>query len=178
MPKKKEKTTPAQKENTKARHKDAASDYEEVQKAIAQLHQKEARETIQESVAEIQKKLLEENENANAEHLADDRVNFSSQGGGDSQESELYRTSLWNLIHSRWLIFEAGFDNREYLEAHVVMRLARDGSIQDVKLVKSSGDSMFDNSALLAIKRVGKFPPFPSEIAMESEEFEVSFVSR
>ena len=56
------------------------------------------------------------------------------------------------------------------------MRLSKDGSIQDVKLVKSSGDSMFDNSALLAIKRVGQFPPFPSEIAMESEEFEVSFV--
>jgi len=175
--------------NSKVKSKEAASDYEKVQNAIAQIHQKEALKSVEESVAEIRKELLEEKERAeeeNAEEKAaklnqesedatDERVSSPFQGY-DSQEGELYRTQLWSLIHSQWSISEANLDKSKDLEVRIVMRLSKDGSIQDVKIVQSSGDSMFDNSALLAIKKVGQFPPFPLEIALESEEFEVSFV--
>ncbi len=199
VPKIKETTSPSLKEKTKVKDKkvkieDVASDYKEVQSAIAQIQQKEALKSVKESIAEIQKKLLEDKERAEkeradrkkaeektaepdqeSEDFADERVSSSFQGY-DSHEGELYRTQLWSLIHSRWSISEASLDRRKDLETRIVMILSKDGSIREVKLVQSSGDVMFDNSALLAIKRVGHFPPFPPERAMESEEFEVSFI--
>lgn len=189
VPKIKEAISPSLKEKTKVEDKkvksrDIASDYKEVQSAIAQIQQKEALKSVKESIAEIQKKLLDEKEKAEektaephqeSEDSADERVSSPFQGY-DSHEGELYRTQLWSLIHSRWLISEASLDRSKDLEARIVIRLYKDGSIRDVKLLKSSGDTMFDNLAMLAVKKVGHFPPFPPEIAMESEEFEVSFV--
>lgn len=192
VPKIKETTSPSLKEKTKVKDKkvkieDVASDYKEVQSAIAQIQQKEAlksvKESMKESIAEIQKK-LDEKEKAEekttepdqeSEDFADERVRSSFQGY-DSHEVELYRTQLWSLIHSRWSISEASIDRRKDLEVRIVMILSKDGSIRDVKIVQSSGDVMFDKSALSAINRVGHFPPFPPEIAMESEEVEVSFI--
>ena len=188
VPKIKETVSPPLKEKTRVKEKkvkseDSISDYD-VQKTIAQIQQKEALKSVRESIAQIQKKLLDEKEKAEEEAVepdqssegpADERVSSSFQGG-DSHEGELYRTQLWSLIHSRWSVSEANLDSNKNLETVIVMRLSRDGTIRDVKIVKSSGNVMFDNSALMAIKKVGQFPPFPPEIAIESEEFEVSFV--
>ncbi|MEW5804588.1 MAG: TonB family protein [bacterium] len=171
--KKKEKASAPLKEKPKVQKKDTALDYKEVQEVIAQLHHKEAIKSVQESVAEIQKKLLEKKAGEESAPPADHQVSPSPFQG--SQKLALYHTQLWNLIHSQWSVAEADFAQRQDLEARIVMILGRDGYIKEVKLVKSSGDLMFDNSALTAIKRVGRFPAFPPEIPKESEEFEVSF---
>jgi colicin import membrane protein len=175
--------------NSKVKSKKAVSDYEDVQNAIAQIYQKEVLKSVEESVAEIRKELLEEKERAEEENAEEKAANLNQESedatdervsspfqGSDSQEGELYRTQLWSLIHSQWSISESNLDRSKDWEVRIVMRLSKDGSILDVKIVQSSGDLMFDNSALLAIKKVGQFPPFPPEIALESEEFEVSFV--
>ncbi|MEW6378846.1 MAG: TonB family protein [bacterium] len=184
VPKEKVKTAaPLKKEKVKAQ--DPALDYKEVQKAIAQLNQEEdqkkAAESVRASVDEIKKKLLQqkatelEQESAE-EELIDERISFLSQGFASSRESELYRAQVWSLIKSHWSISDIAFDREKEMEVRIVVHLAKDGSILEMEFVKSSGNSAFDNSAWLAIKRVGHFPPFPSEMDVESEEFEVSFV--
>jgi len=172
----------------KGKVKDSSLDYKEVKKAIAQLSQqeeakreKEALESLKEAVAKIKEKLQEEGVESEQELLeeeqeADERISFRSYGFEASQVGEFYSRHLWLLIKSHWSIPSAAFDLGRDLETRIVVRLSKDGSIQGMEFVKRSGDPVFDNSAWQAIKRVGQFPPFPSHMAVESEEFEVSFV--
>jgi len=44
------------------------------------------------------------------------------------------------------------------LSAHVRIRLLPGGEVLDVKLVKSSGDRAFDDSAVNAVKSAGRLP--------------------
>jgi protein TonB len=51
-------------------------------------------------------------------------------------------------------------------KAQVVLRLtvARDGRLLDHRIAKSSGNAVFDQAALAAVARAGKFPPAPKKL--------------
>ncbi|WP_254604365.1 TonB family protein, partial [Leisingera sp. ANG59] len=51
-------------------------------------------------------------------------------------------------------------------QAQVILRLtvARDGRLLDHRIAKSSGIAAFDQAALAAVARAGKFPPAPKKL--------------
>ncbi|NJC87681.1 MAG: TonB family protein [Desulfuromonas sp.] len=51
--------------------------------------------------------------------------------------------------------------------------LARDGSIRQSGLVRTSGSTLLDNAALKAVRSVGQFPPVPPEVDGEELPLEV-----
>jgi protein TonB len=51
------------------------------------------------------------------------------------------------------------------------LNVARDGALQGVSVVKSSGDARVDRAALTAVRRAGRFPPAPSVLGKPSYGF-------
>lgn len=161
------------KKKVKEEKKDPAihKSYKEVQKAVAQIQQKEKQkslESIRQSVENIQQKLLEQKMAAVQETqiLAQEQTNFFMKA---------YHNQVWNLIKSHWLIPDSGYDKGKELLTVISIRVGNDGSIQDIKFESESGEPVFDRSTLMAIKRVGSFPPFPPEMPMDSIEIGVRF---
>lgn len=54
-------------------------------------------------------------------------------------------------------------------------KVMRDGSISDISIYKSSGDSQFDSEALAAIKAVEKFDPLPAEYIGDHIDIQYTF---
>ncbi|MBI5191187.1 MAG: energy transducer TonB [Nitrospirae bacterium] len=55
----------------------------------------------------------------------------------------------------------------------VVCEIARDGTVRDVRLAKSTGHSQLDRAAVRAVGDVGRFPPVPPELKGDTLSFEV-----
>jgi len=91
------------------------------------------------------------------------------------QNMASYQDQVWNLIKSQWLIPDSGYDKGKELLTVISIRVLKDGSVQDIKFESESGEAVFDKSALLAIKRAGKFPPFPKEMLKDSIEIGIRF---
>jgi len=142
-----------------------------VQKAVAQIQQKEKQkflQSIRQSVEDIQRKLLEQ------KIAAVEDAHVTTQGQPDFY-LKIYQDQVWNLIKSQWLIPDSGYDRGKELLTVISIRVLKDGSVQDIKFESESGESVFDRSALMAIKRVGDFPPFPKEMFKDSIEIGFRF---
>ena len=102
-------------------------------------------------------------------------------GGGDGLVNglrlQIYKTEVESKIKSNWA-YPAGLanlDKRRDLEAIVVLRVMRDGTISEVSFKKRSGDAIFDESVEKAIERSNPLPPFPEGFLKSSEEIEINF---
>jgi protein TonB len=68
-----------------------------------------------------------------------------------------YLDRLLLLIRGQWQRPQLGSGP----EAVIHFRILRDGSVDDVELVTSSGYSSFDLAALRAVQSAAPFPPLP-----------------
>jgi len=88
-------------------------------------------------------------------------------GGGTSQGTlfDSYYAKITNQIRQEWIYPDAGDQN---VEAIIAVKIARDGSVTVQKVEKSSGNTLFDRSALRAIAKASPVmpPPFEMEIGM------------
>ncbi|BCB95123.1 hypothetical protein JZK55_00450 [Dissulfurispira thermophila] len=75
--------------------------------------------------------------------------------GGD------YYSTVINKIKQQW-IFPESIDKD--LLAIVTIKIAKDGSVTISKIERSSGNALFDRSALRAISKASPLPPPPQEI--------------
>ena len=103
-------------------------------------------------------------------------VNIGGMKGGElSQALVLYRALVNEKIQNNWVLPERLNQERNKLEAIVVVRARRDGSIFDIHFEKKSGDSYFDDSVLKAILKSKPFPPFPDIYSPKEEEIVIRF---
>jgi TonB family protein len=65
-------------------------------------------------------------------------------------------------INSQW--FLTGDDPRKNKETIIGIQISDNGSLIKASVDKSSGDKVFDNSAMRAIHQAAPFPPLPSEV--------------
>ena len=84
-----------------------------------------------------------------------------------------YYNSIWSLIKSNWVI-------PEYLKGRglvvvIGLRIRRDGKVENLQVEKSSGNRVFDDYAIKAIKASEPFPPLPKEIKGEYLDLGVIF---
>ncbi len=90
----------------------------------------------------------------------------AGQGGGETVrglEFILYTQQLQRRVQESWIVAE----KKPGLLASVSFKIQTDGEVQEVELMKSSGDSTFDQSVLRAVRKSAPFPPPPQSYAQE-----------
>lgn len=104
-----------------------------------------------------------------------------AERGGSSQSSEeyglarkLYYSEVWKSIQSQWAV-PVELLNRDDLEAIVIIKIRRDGTIMDMRFEKKSGNDIFDTSVLRAIQKANPLPPFPKTYSPPYEEIGIRF---
>ena len=103
-------------------------------------------------------------------------VNIGGMKGGElSQALVLYRALVNEKIENNWVFPERVNQDKDKLEAIVVVRARRDGTVFDIHFEKKSGDSYFDDSVLKAILKSKPFPPFPDIYSPKEEEIVIRF---
>lgn len=85
-----------------------------------------------------------------------------------------YLAGLQNKITECWVV-PGHFARKENLFAFVSFRVARDGSVSEVKLKSSSGMRLFDQSALQAVRSASPFPPLPDKYKEPGLEVTIQF---
>jgi TonB family protein len=103
-------------------------------------------------------------------------VNIGGMKGDElSQALALYRALVYEKIESNWVLPDRLMLDKSGLEAVVMVRARRDGSVTEVRFEKKSGDAYFDDSVFKAIVKSKPFPPFPDIYSPREEEIVIRF---
>lgn len=85
----------------------------------------------------------------------------------------LYYTEVWNAIRKQWALPE--FLKTQKLEVVLVIVVRRDGKVLDMRVEKSSGNDIYDESARRAVKKADPLPRFPDIYSPAQEEIGLRF---
>jgi colicin import membrane protein len=116
-----------------------------------------------EQVKKMQELLAQEE----ARQLADEQA--QQQLEEDEAIANSYVAIIVETITRRW---NRPPSARNGMEVTVAMQLTPNGQVVDASIIKSSGDSVFDRSAIRAIKQIEQFPEIKN---MPSRVFEAEF---
>ena len=86
----------------------------------------------------------------------------------------VYYNAIWQRIKEEWILPEGLLEEVEEVPV-IVIKVRRDGSILESWFEKKSGRSMYDESAMRAIKKANPLPPFPQELEEEMLEIGIRF---
>lgn len=110
-----------------------------------------------------------------------EREDQSGGGSATSQSAEeyglarkLYYSEVWRAIQSQWAV-PVEILNRDDLEAILIIKVRRDGTIIDVRFEKKSGNEIFDSSVWKAVQKANPLPPFPKSYSPPYEEIGIRF---
>jgi protein TonB len=111
---------------------------------------------------------------SNAAGLAKGMKILSSEGGVPSDS--YYLALILSKISQNWNNPYQG--KRETVRAQIYFRIDKNGKLQEVKIENSSGDAIFDQSALRAVYEAKVFPPLPEEMKLSTlgVHFEFEYV--
>jgi TonB family protein len=136
-----------------------------------QVAAKEAKETLERALNDLERKVDSE---ATAEGPGTGMSAGGGEGGPEGLKMEIYKASVWNKIRANWSYPELlAFKTNP--EAIVLVQVTQDGHIRDLRLIKESGSSLFDQSAIRAVKLSEPLPPFPEGYIKRYEELELRF---
>jgi colicin import membrane protein len=86
----------------------------------------------------------------------------------------IYQMEVETKVKGNWA-YPTALVSRKDLEAVVLVKVQRDGTILKYELIKRSYNSMFDQSVITAIERTKSMPPFPEGFRQNDEEIEITF---
>ena len=89
---------------------------------------------------------------------------------------DAYYTMLWAKIKAEWTIPENLPKGGADLETVIVVIIERNGKIQKSWFEKSSGNSLYDQMAMRAIKKAEPLPPIPKEFSDPTFEVGIRFL--
>jgi colicin import membrane protein len=89
----------------------------------------------------------------------------SIHGTANTQtEGDPYASMIRDMIRDHWNVPQGlSMGDVLNLEATIRIRLAEDGTMLDPKVVKSSGNALYDDTCVQAIQATRKVPPPPAE---------------
>jgi colicin import membrane protein len=98
-------------------------------------------------------------------------------GGSSALESRLndYYNMIWERIKKEWTLLGDLPKGRSGLETIIVIVIERDGKIQKSWFEKKSGNALYDQSAMRAIKKADPLPPIPKEFSDNTFEIGIRF---
>lgn len=100
-------------------------------------------------------------------------IRRSTMGGQIGLARRLYYTEVWSAIRSQWALPE--FLKSRQLEAVLVLTVRRDGKIISIRFEKKSGNTLFDESVLRAVRKANPLPAFPEIYSPPEERIGVRF---
>ena len=97
--------------------------------------------------------------------------------GGSLYESRLndYYGLIWAKIKHEWTLHEDLLKGKIDLEAIIVIVVEKGGKVQKSWFEKKSGNSLYDQMAMRAIKKAEPLPPIPRDIGEDSLEIGIRF---
>ena len=153
-PPKKEKTTFSPKKEQK---KLAKNEEQQVQERIDAL---KAKKTV-EKIAKLRNIISLKGSGSEGKVGGKTGTSQRVAGRGEGSVEADYYTKITKEIRQQWIFPETGNKN---LEAIVSIKIMRDGAVQIGRVEKSSGNSLFDKSALRAISKASPVTPPPHEM--------------
>jgi TonB family protein len=140
---------------------------------LHRLH--EALEEIRKKAAldEIQKRIARRERN----ETSPSKILISSTKQSLLSESELneYYGLIWLKIKESWTIPENLIKEMVDLETIIVLIIGRDGKIQKWWFEKKSGNDLYDQSVVRAIKKADPLPPIPKGLSENTLEIGIRF---
>jgi len=144
---------------------------------------KESMKRLQEALEEIRKKAaLDEIRKrvARKEQVEEKPPLISSPKISPALEfklEEYYNKIVESKIKEEWTIPENLLKEKELvdLETIIIIIIERDGKIQKWWFEKKSGNALYDQSAMRAIKKAEPLPPIPKELNKDILEFGIRF---
>jgi TonB family protein len=103
---------------------------------------------------------------------------WGSPFGGSALQSKLdeYYSTIWEEIKKGWTLPGDLPKEKIGLETIIVIVIERDGNIQKSWFEKRSGNSLYDQSAMRAIKKADPLPPIPKEFSDNTFEIGIRFL--
>ena len=74
---------------------------------------------------------------------------------------DIYHAEIWDRIRKNWAYSEELDTGASNPEAVIIMKIMKNGEIQDIWFEKRSGSKYFDASAVKAVKKSDPLPPLP-----------------
>ncbi|MBW2559727.1 MAG: TonB C-terminal domain-containing protein [Deltaproteobacteria bacterium] len=93
-----------------------------------------------------------------------------------NMQMKVYYSVVWSMIKGKWALPEGILHNAN-LETVIEAKILKNGSVASLIFEKQSGNRYFDESALKAIKKVGKFPPLPEWLNKKYIDLGIRFYS-
>ena len=78
-----------------------------------------------------------------------------------------YYNTVGSMIQSSWIY---PGEAKKNFSVWLAVRISSSGELVSIRVEKRSGDSIFDESAMRAVKKAAPFPPVPEEIKNEFSE--------
>jgi colicin import membrane protein len=154
-----------------------------IEKVKKKERDEESLKRIQEAMEEVRKKVaLDEirKKVARSEPVEEKPPIISPPKTSSALEfklEEYYNKVVENKIKEEWTIPENLLKDKEWvdLETIIIIIIERDGKIQKWWFEKKSGNAVYDQSAMRAIKKAEPLPPIPKELNKEILEFGIRF---
>lgn len=83
-----------------------------------------------------------------------------------------YYNTVGSMVRSEWIFPGQAVPG---LQAIVTIKIAPDGKLLAMRVERASGNTLFDQSAVKAVEKVGDFPPLPEDIEEEYLEIGIRF---
>jgi colicin import membrane protein len=98
-------------------------------------------------------------------------------GGSSALESKLndYYDMIWAKIKKEWILPGGLPKGKTDLETIIVVVIERDGKVQKTWFEKKSGNALYDQTAMRAIKKAEPLPPIPKEFRDDIFEIGIRF---
>ncbi len=93
-------------------------------------------------------------------------------GGGGAMNPALqrYYLEVWEIIQSKWN--PPGLSLKKNLETKVSIKIRKDGRIVDIDVDEQSGNRIYDESVLRALRSIDTLPPVPASLG---DSLEIGF---
>jgi len=146
-------------------------DLKHLQEALEEIRRKVALDKIQKRVASREK--VEKQATVPPPKVP---VTSSSKPSTDL-ESKLnqYYSLIWAKIKEAWTIPQNVLEDRVDLETVIVVIIEKDGRIKNYWFEKKSGNDLYDQTVVRAIKKAEPLPPIPAELSEDTLEVGIRF---
>jgi colicin import membrane protein len=145
-----------------------------LQEAIEEIRRKAALDEIQKRVAGREKV---EKKPVFAPPVPVTKISSLPALPPSSMESKLneYYNTIWAKIKEQWTIPENLIKATVDLETIIIIIIEQDGKIQKWWFEKKSGNAIYDQTVVRAIKKAEPLPPIPKELSEDTLEIGIRF---
>jgi TonB family protein len=146
-------------------------DLKDLQERLEELRKKVALEKIQKRVARREK--TEERPTVAPPNAPP--ISSSITSAELESKLDLYYSMIWAKIKKSWTLPKNLLEERVDLETTIVLIIEKDGKIQRYWFEKKSGNDLYDQTAVRAIKKAEPLPPIPNELNENTLEVGIRF---